>query len=309
MPSVSHLYSGRRLLPPCDGPKLGPFKLNNQPITFEKLLSDNYPTKPSSFGGTSSSLGAGCSYVFQANIGDSKYAIKIFKFYHLDKSGDVEKALKKDLTNESTIIYNSDPFYAECRAYGKIRQYQEHQGRELRSRKWKRRRNARTTPLAVPCYGYLFLQFDDYSDLFRDDFGVSAWDRTEEDDIAQIPLRGLVKQLMNDEEPLRNPRQMLRDLDTLLEIDVWQRDVFVRNYLEGLLIDFDIAWTKPHWMFLLLSQEQLNEERQEHYVDYDNMFLEVYGRDHIAKVRATVNVGYRAKLRGWSWPGRLLSLA
>ncbi|KAF2752588.1 hypothetical protein EJ05DRAFT_295026 [Pseudovirgaria hyperparasitica] len=38
MPSVSHLHSGHRLLPPCAGPKLGPFKLNHQPITFEKLV-------------------------------------------------------------------------------------------------------------------------------------------------------------------------------------------------------------------------------------------------------------------------------
>ncbi|KAF2762667.1 hypothetical protein EJ05DRAFT_471638, partial [Pseudovirgaria hyperparasitica] len=68
-------YSPRRPLPPCEGPKLLPFKRHKGNIHFLKLLSSS-PRLDGSEGAE-----GGHSYVFKVRIGKKKYALKVVSKY------------------------------------------------------------------------------------------------------------------------------------------------------------------------------------------------------------------------------------
>ncbi|KAI0542078.1 hypothetical protein GGR58DRAFT_453893 [Xylaria digitata] len=84
-------------------------------------------------------------------------------------------------------------------------------------------------------------------------FYVEDWERLTDEEsgrVAKRPFRALVKKLVSSGVSVSNPRRMLGDLKKLRKIGIYQRDVFVRNYMDGLLVDFSLAWTEPHWSFV-----------------------------------------------------------
>ncbi|KAI0096623.1 kinetochore Sim4 complex subunit FTA2-domain-containing protein [Nemania sp. FL0031] len=278
-------------VPPCEGPKLEAFESFDGRIEFIRLLSGD-PDDPDN--------GALHSYVFEASIGKQRYALKIFKFYYAEEERyGITHPLRRNLSNK-TLAFHSDPFFAECRAYGKINQYYE-AARNGNRRRRRQRGNklklldANIKPIAVPCYGYITLG-DEYDRLLCNKFDVD-WDRSEQEESGEIPnrpLRALVKQLVSSGVSVANPRRMLGNLKQLRKLGIFQRDVYARNYMDGLLVDFSVAWTDPHWCMKAMGPYRLGLEKYSDLRMFDAMIEEAGIK---TLIRATPNRDYCQKLR------------
>ena len=109
-----------------------------------------------------------------------------FKFY------DVKDALSS-MTEEiaeipiETVCFHCDPFYNECRAYGRLIEY------DLNGK------------AAVRCYGHLAIPAAREEELDRR-FEVYAWDRPGDDYELAVtkrqPFRAIVKDLVENDRPL-----------------------------------------------------------------------------------------------------------
>ncbi|KAI1121815.1 kinetochore Sim4 complex subunit FTA2-domain-containing protein [Nemania abortiva] len=290
---VDRLLSRRLDVPPCEGPRLGAFKPFDNKIEFIRLLS-SHPNDP-----TLEDNGAIHSYVFEVCICKEIYALKIFRFYYAEEERyEISAPLRRNLSNE-TLAFHSDPFFAECRAYGRINQYYEaSSNRNRRKPRGKRLKpcDANKRPIAVPCYGYIILTAE-HEEVLRDKFSITDWDRSEHEESGQIPkrpLRALVKQLVASDVSVVNPHRMLGDLKRLRKLRIFQRDIYARNYKDGLLVDFSVAWTDPHWCLTTLGPNQLRSEKYTDLRMFDKM-IERAGIKTI--VRATPHSEYCQKLR------------
>ncbi|KAI1330261.1 kinetochore Sim4 complex subunit FTA2-domain-containing protein [Xylariaceae sp. FL0255] len=289
-PDIDRLLLRRQPIPPCEGPKLKAFKPCRKKIEFLQLLSCD-PTS------TESREGHG--YVFDVRIGKDRFALKMFKFYEAAEARyEISAPLRRKVSDE-TLALHSDPFFAECRAYGKISQHYE----DLKFKFTRRPRGSRPRPrdttiklLAVPCYGYITLAAE-YEEMLREKFNIIDWKRPIREDLRQDtrkPFRALVKQLISSQVPVSNPRRMLGDLRQLRKLGIFQRDVYARNYKAGLLVDFSVAWTEPHWCLEEMGPYQLDKEKRSDLELFDTMIKsEKIG----TVVRAIQNRKYCEKLR------------
>ncbi|MCJ1395648.1 hypothetical protein MMC18_008853 [Xylographa bjoerkii] len=263
-------------LPRCEGPKLKHFADHASPIEFVHLLGlENFEDSEES-----DSPGAH-SHVFEVSIGGKKYALKVFRFY--DDEEDRFRLLGKgsDLVSLDTLHAHQDPFYNECRAYGRLME---------------KRVNG---IIAVNCYGYTTIPAERETEL-RQRFNVSSWDRAEEEirkPVAkQRPLRAIVKDLISNDLPFTQKLvdKMLRDLRKMRRFGIYPMDIAARNYKAGLLLDFSLAMTKPHYMF------QIRSERQVKYMQSNDLwsFQEMIDQKKIkTDQRAVRNSDYCSKLR------------
>ncbi|KAI0556220.1 hypothetical protein F4679DRAFT_578340 [Xylaria curta] len=296
-PDIDRLLLRRQPIPPCEGPKLKAFKHFREEIEFLQLLSCD-PTSEESRNGD--------GYVFDVRIGKDRFALKIFKFYDATEARyEITAPIWRKVSDE-TLTFHSDPFFAECRAYGKIDRYYEDLRDKTRGgpRRSRARRN-RTRPrdveirqLAVPCYGYVTLAAE-YEEVLRDKFDIFDWNRSEEEESRQIakrPFRCLVKQLVSSQISVTNPRRMLADLKQLRKIGVFPRDIYARNYKAGLLVDFSVAWTEPHWCLEVLGPYQRENEKKGELSLFDAM---IKSEEIKTTVRATRNSKYCEKLRSY----------
>ena len=132
-----------------------------------------------------------------------------------------------------TIRFHSDPFFNECRAYGRLIDHGVNE------------------KVAVRWHGYLDIPAAREEELAQR-FDVYEWDRPAEDTGSKTkPLRAIVKDLVQDHNPL-NERvfgRMRKDLLKMRRLGVHPQDVYLRNYGGGLLLDFSIAITTPHFVF------------------------------------------------------------
>ncbi|KAL0253222.1 hypothetical protein SLS55_010194 [Diplodia seriata] len=205
----------------------------------------------------------------------------MFKFFDAmeerNRFSDIQNSKISDTDFEGHI----DPFYAECRAYGRINEF--HDGavpkkyekiiRDFSDRTPKRRKREIA---AAQCYGYLHLSPED-EECLREKHGVVEWNRQENDEGK--PIRALVKQLIESKEPISkkrrpNIRRMRDDLWTLHGIGVYPRDVCSRNYRDGLLLDFGQSLTVPHCAFEVLPRWQVDCEINDDMVSFDEMIEE-----------------------------------
>lgn len=129
-----------------------------------------------------------------------------------------------------TIRFHSDPFYNECRAYGRLIDC------------------GINGKVAVRCHGYLDIPAAREKELAQR-FDVYKWER--HTDSEELPLRAIVKDLVQDHNPLdeRVLGRMRKDLLKMRKLGVHPQDIYLRNYGGGLLLDFSIAITKPHFVF------------------------------------------------------------
>ncbi|KAK8061303.1 hypothetical protein PG994_007669 [Apiospora phragmitis] len=123
-------------LPPCQGPKLHPFKCENPSISWGKRLDDD--------GGDSSPTQG---VVFEVAIESRAYALKVFKFCDPYSTEHYWGPLLGNKIPLQDILYYTDPFFAECRAYGRIHDA--------------RLKDGNKGALAVKCHGYLYLSNED----------------------------------------------------------------------------------------------------------------------------------------------------
>ena len=212
-----------------------------------------------------------------ANI---NFVLLQFKFYD---SSEHELGLAGRNVSLDIIVGDLDPFYAECRAYGRIAE---------RSRK---------RSVAVLCYGFLGIPAAQEGFLNRT-FNVSDWDRPEEEygrsTADRQSFRAIVKELVVDPVPFRKHmvRGMLSDLRSLRNMTIFVRDVRADNYRGGKLVDFSVSWTAPHLMLAngLRGYDLIEEDIMEELFAFDRMIEDA---GIVTSVRATRNEAYVSKLR------------
>ncbi|KAI1273456.1 kinetochore Sim4 complex subunit FTA2-domain-containing protein [Xylaria sp. FL0933] len=287
---INRALRKRLPMPPCEGPQLKPFR-HFRKIEFLKLLSCDP---------LSEECATGSGYVFDVRIDKERFALKMFRFYDAaDARYDFSWPSPRKISDE-TLAFHSDPFFAECRAYGRINQYYEDLANKTLRSKYRQRYGKIRLP-AVPCYGYTTLPAEFESSL-RKRFRVSEWDRPEREVSKQAkrqPFRCLVKKLIDSRVSILNPRRMLADLKQLRKLGIYTRDIHARNYKDGLLVDFSIAWTKPHWCMEAMGPYQRGGVLQRELVMFDNM---IEYEEVKTTVRASRNTYYCFKLRTYGPP-------
>ena len=182
------------------------------------------------------------------------------------------------------IIAHMDPFYAECRAYGRI---------ESKGRNGK---------VVVRCYGFITIPGEQQEEL-DEKFGTGGWERPEEDKEQaysnRATLRAIVKELVPGDVSFATKMivRMKADLKALRRMGVYVRDVRADNYKNGKLVDFSTLWTYPH---IMLSERYwlrttIERERDWELTEFDDMIKDS-GLANPTWTRATPNSEYM-KLR------------
>lgn len=151
------------------------------------------------------------------------------------------------------LDYYCDPFYNECRAYGKLVEHN------------------LNGEVAVRCHGYLMLSAE-YEDQLDDRFPELELDRDrpseeyEKPVSSRSPLRAIVKDLVLEETTWKPyvARRMLRDLRKMRQLGIYAMDIKAENYTGGKLVDFSVAITLPNFIFdvkpTLQVQGYMNED-------------------------------------------------
>lgn len=209
-----------------------------------------------------------------------------FKFFKPSTQRFVLGPIRGRLVNDDELAFHTDPFFAECRAYGRI---EEARAREKRVRK-----------VAARCFGFLVLGARDEQHLEKN--GFNLWPETLPPGDAYrsmaegSPVRALVKEYVEDDpDPdLRAMNWMLKDIHFLNRNKCLNRDIKRDNYRDGLLVDFGCAWTEPHCLISLASKERVETWRKTDRVQFDTMAQEQGFGDLI---RAMPNRRYLQKLR------------
>jgi hypothetical protein len=187
----------------------------------------------------------------------------------------------------SDVIFHTDPFYAECRAYGRIHEAQKKQPGKRQ--------------LAVRCHGYLFLQEGDTQALLKKGVDLDA-DVIDEELLRVNKEDGQVRAIVKDFVPgdsgvnQKSIRGILRDIRALNKLGIYVGDVRADNFRGGKLVDFGLSSTEPHCIMKALDNVGLRETKLEDLVMFDEMVI-AEGLD--TTVRAMPNKEYRAKLRSW----------
>lgn len=209
-----------------------------------------------------------------------------FKFFKPSTQRFVLGPVRGRLVSDDELAFHTDPFFAECRAYGRIERAR---AKEKRVRK-----------VAARCYGFLILSARDEQHLKRNDFDL--WPETlplsdEYRNMAEgSPIRALVKEYVDyDPDPnLRAMSWMLKDIRFLNRHKCFNRDIKRGNYRNGLLVDFGCAWTEPHCLMSLASKERVETWKKTDMVQFDRMAKDLGFGDVIF---AMPNWRYLRKLR------------
>lgn len=174
---------------------------------------------------------------------------------------------------------HNDPFYKECRAYGKLKEA------------------GLDGKIAVRCYGYITLPPKTESEL-EDRFDVASWDRNDYDKPIgkRTPFRAIVKEMIRSDPPLTHGivKKMLKDLKQIRKLKIYPLDIYRRNYKGGLLVDFSNAITEPHFLLEINSDQKVEEYENTDLVQFDMMVASEKVRTW---VRATPNKETFKKLR------------
>ena len=173
-----------------------------------------------------------------------------------------------------------DPFYNECRAFGRLTE-------QKLNRKY-----------AVRRYGYTAISPGRELEIEREfhvDFGRSD-DEYELPVSKSQPLRAIIKELIRDHLPLAEKAlgKILRDLKKTRAEGVYPMDVVRQNYKGGKLLDMSVAMTKPHYLFDIRPKWQVELYQLEDLLDFDKM---VEDEGIVNCRRAVRNVDYYTKLQ------------
>ncbi|KAL8715672.1 MAG: hypothetical protein Q9225_006325 [Loekoesia sp. 1 TL-2023] len=240
------------LQPPCEGSKLHPFSHRASAIRFIRLLSD--PERE------------GHSQVFEVAIASKAYALKVtlgqFNFYDDEEAVEGLTDAEMDDFDLDTLHFHSDPFYSECRAYGKLIE------KDLNGR------------VAVRCHGYTTVPAEKVRQL-AERFHIEYWESGEQTHQPagwqRQPYRAVVKDLIQNDVELspRIARKMKKHLLTMRKHGIYPYDIKLENYRGGLLVDFSTAITKPHyWLHINKLRGQLEIYELADLINFDEMIME-----------------------------------
>lgn len=161
-----------------------------------------------------------------------------------------------------SIIAQYDPFNAECRAYGRLKEA----GRE---------------DLAIRCFGYILLTSDQEALIER---GDNRWNRRPEN--KGKPLRCILKEYINPDVPpfIYDMIPMMRaNIINLNKLGVIAFDLRKGNYMNGKIVDFSQAHTVPHieldWISSWNPQSRITELCAKDYICFDDM-IDEWNEEH-----------------------------
>lgn len=130
---------------------------------------------------------------------------------------------------------------------------------------------------------------------------MSVWNRSRQDASLPVfkrqPFPAILKDLIPDTVPLSKKllNKMQRDLVKMRRLGVFPRDIRLRNYRGGLLVDMSIAITVPHYLFEVGSVQNtvylLREDMLRFQAIRDEAGIQSWDR-------TTRNIAYCKKLRG-----------
>ncbi|KAJ8131279.1 hypothetical protein O1611_g2345 [Lasiodiplodia mahajangana] len=277
----SHSMSESTFLPACPGPQLLPFKDRDAKIQWGPRIDEDRAGESGTEG-----------FVFKVKIKSKTYAIKVFRFYDPEEDRYYwEPYLGASYPVEKVIFY-LDPFYAECRAFGRIQQA--YANREIHHRQ----------VLTVKCHGYMFLSKQDQLKLEKRgcDFGSDfLHDKIRGASGGNGRVRAIVKDLEPDTGPLdaKNIRTAFARVCTVNKLGIYHRDVRAQNFVNCRLVDFGTSWTEPHEIFTALGDWEIKQERLTDVV----MFQEMIDDERIkTRLKVFDDSGYGGKLRSWTRP-------
>ncbi len=168
-------------------------------------------------------------------------------------------------TSPHVAAWYCDPFYAECRAYGRL------QARPGKTN-WAQK-------IAVPCHGFFFLQERD-EEILRDrkiDLGLEYADlEYQEDAIWAARPRAIVKDFAEPgtgvcEESLP---KILRCIGRLNSHGILNQDIRKDNFRGGRIVDFGSSWTAPHRVLDALHGFALSERMLVDRSMFDQMVMD-----------------------------------
>ena len=208
-------------------------------------------------------------------------AIPQFKFYD---EGEHDAALfdyQKEVVSLDMLRAHADPFYNECRAYGRLREA------------------GLDGKVAVRCHGYTTLPAAMESEL-EERFDVTDWERDDYDDPIEKRecFRAIVKDLIRDDVRLthRLVKKMKKDLVQIRKLGIYPSDIKRTNYKKGILIDFSSAITEPNYYFDILRDSQVERLKKVDLIQFDKMIEDEKIKTWI-RGTSTRNEEYCKKLR------------
>ncbi|OTB00512.1 hypothetical protein M426DRAFT_267424 [Hypoxylon sp. CI-4A] len=199
-------------LPPYKGPKLKAFPIHPGQIEWIQQLERSPESEEGSQG-----------YVFKVKIDSRIYALKVFKFFKPSEAKYLLSPLRAKMVSDELAVFHVDPFYAECRAYGRIQRKEESEG--LKSK------------VAADCYGFLLLEKKDEIVLNR--MGIDLWDMPEEDEYRkqarESPVRAIVKEYVEGETSFnpQNCKAMPKKVRRLKRWKIYYKDIKEDNCDKG----------------------------------------------------------------------------
>ncbi|TGJ78287.1 hypothetical protein E0Z10_g10477 [Xylaria hypoxylon] len=277
-------------LPPDGGPNLHEFKYPDASIEWIKRL-DGEDREGSE------------AIVYRVKIASQDYALKVFKFSNPKSHAFYwGTRLQNELPMKKAIFY-TDPFYAECRAYGRIGD-----GRVDRHSKSPRVRQQ----TAVECYGYLLLSARDERWLIEQGHDLKAdLDREVREALeGDTRVRAIVKHL--DESPgslhAGNIGRAWKSVSILNNsLKIYNMDIKADNFIGFRLVDFGSSWTEPHEILRYLdkvSKDIAKDKRGRHTQNFNDMIEE---EEINTRLRVVPTSRYQLRSRGKAqWAGREL---
>lgn len=191
------------------------------------------------------------------------------------------------MVTDELAAFHCDPFYAECRAYGRIEEL--------------KRQGIIKRKVAAECFGFLGLKPQEEEEVSR--MGADLWDLPEEDDYRMkaegSPARAIVKEFIEGPTTsfgLRACRHMLTGLRLLNKHGILIRDIKGDNYKARLLLDFGSAWTTPHCIMDSVPAEFAEQWRGADLQMFDDMLQE---HNLHTRLRALPDIRYQKMLRSW----------
>ncbi|POR37636.1 Uncharacterized protein TPAR_02165 [Tolypocladium paradoxum] len=228
-------------LPPCEGPRLGAFPYHNSPIEWLGRLDEDLDDLAED---------GRQGYVFKVKIESHLYALKVFKFFNPEDTRFYWESLLEDDFPSEMVAFHTDPFYAECRAYGRINEARE--------------KGTLKRQIAIPCRGFILLHDDHRRMLEKRGFNLD--DECLDDDVdfwspdsaPRARVRSIVKELTSQDSGVnsRNLKRILRDIKQLNKLEIYNRDIRIDNFRDGYLVDFGSARTEWHCFMHSADEEE-----------------------------------------------------
>lgn len=182
------------------------------------------------------------------------------------------------------MVFHTDPFYAECRAYGRIEEAQI--------------KGSFRSPRVIPCHGFLFLKDKDKLLLQGRGIDLGSGSDLIHETGGNDRVRAIVKSLASPDPGVNSTslRGILSDIRWLRKLQIYNRDIRVENFRDGKLIDFGSAATEPHCILSAFDKAEAIDARLEDLILFDNMVTE---EDIKTQIRAMPNRSHCRKLRSW----------